>query len=69
MFLKKCDIYYSKWATVVKKFQLSMTKLGAHDEIRWFDGTGGYPKFQRLMKIMGGGCLKFPRLMKIMADV
>jgi hypothetical protein len=39
MFLKKCDIYYSKWATVVQKFQLSMTKLGTHDEIRWFDGT------------------------------
>ncbi len=39
MFLKKSDIYYSKWATVVQKFQLSMTKLGSHDEIRWFDGT------------------------------
>jgi len=39
MFLKKSDIYYSKWATVVQKFQLSMTKLGNHDEIRWFDGT------------------------------
>ncbi len=39
MFLKKCDIYYSKWATVVQKFQLSMTKLGTHDEIRRFDGT------------------------------
>jgi hypothetical protein len=38
MFLKKSDIYYSKWATVVQKFQLSMTKLGNHDEIRWFDG-------------------------------
>ncbi len=39
MFLKKSDIYYPKWATVVQKFQLSMTKLGNHDEIRWFDGT------------------------------
>jgi hypothetical protein len=39
MFFKKSDIYYSKWATVVQKFQLSMTKLGNHDEIRWFDGT------------------------------
>ncbi len=38
MFLKKSDIYHSKWATVVQKFQLSMTKLGNHDEIRWFDG-------------------------------
>ena len=41
MFLKKSDIYYSKWATVVQKFQLSMTKLGNHDEIRWFDGIRG----------------------------
>jgi hypothetical protein len=40
MFLKKFDIYSWKWATAVQKFQLSMTKLGAHDEIRWFDGTG-----------------------------
>ncbi len=40
MFLKKFDIYYSKWAMVVQKSQLSMTKLGTHDEIRWFDGTG-----------------------------
>ncbi len=39
MFFKKCDIYYSKWATVAQKFQLSMTKLGTHDEIRWNDGT------------------------------
>ena len=39
MFKKKSDIYYSKWATVVQKFQLSMTKLGNHDEIRWFGGT------------------------------
>ncbi len=39
MFLKKCHIYCSKWATVVQKFQLSMTKLGTHDGIRWFDGT------------------------------
>ncbi len=39
MFFIKSDIYYSKWATVVQKFQLSMTKLGTHDEIRWFDGT------------------------------
>jgi hypothetical protein len=39
MFLKICDIYYSKWATVAQKFQLSMTKLGTHDEIRWNDGT------------------------------
>jgi len=38
MFLKKSDIYYSKWATVVQKIQLSVTKLGNHDEIRWFDG-------------------------------
>ena len=37
MFLKKSDIYYSKWATVAQKFQLSMTKLGTHDEIRWND--------------------------------
>jgi hypothetical protein len=42
MFLKKSDICYSKWATVVQKFQLSMTKLGNHDEIRWFDGTAPY---------------------------
>jgi hypothetical protein len=39
MFLKKCDIYYSKWATVAQKFQLSLTKLGTHDEIRWNDGN------------------------------
>ncbi len=39
MFLKKFDIYYRKWATAVQKIQLSMTKLGAHDEIRWFDGN------------------------------
>ncbi len=39
MVLKKCDIYYSKWATVAKKFQLSMTKLGTHDKIRWNDGS------------------------------
>ncbi len=38
MFLKKSNIYYWKWATVAKKFQLSMTKLGTHDEIRWNDG-------------------------------
>ena len=44
MFLKKFDIYYWKWATVVRKFQLSMTKLGYHDEIRWFDGTGAQVK-------------------------
>ncbi len=44
MFLKKSNIYNWKWATVVQKFQLSMTKLGTHDEIRWFDGTGGYGK-------------------------
>ncbi len=39
--MKKCDTYYrySKWATVVQKIQLSMTKLGTHDEIRRFDGT------------------------------
>ncbi len=42
MFLKKSDIYYSKWATVIQKFQLSMTKLGNHDEIRWFDGIVQY---------------------------
>jgi hypothetical protein len=39
MFLKKCDIFYWKWATVVQKFQPSVTKLGTLDEIRWFDGT------------------------------
>ncbi len=41
MFLKKCDIdiYYQKCATVAQRFQLSMTKLGACDEIRWNDGT------------------------------
>ncbi len=39
MFLEKCHIYCPKWATVVQKFQLSMTKLGTLDEIRWFDGT------------------------------
>jgi len=38
MFLKKCDICYEKWATVVQIFQLSLTKLGTHDAIRWFDG-------------------------------
>jgi hypothetical protein len=38
MFLKKCDIYYQKWATVAQRFQLLMTKLGACDEIRWNDG-------------------------------
>ncbi len=38
MFLKKCDIYYQKFATVAQRFQLSMTKLGACDEIRWNDG-------------------------------
>ncbi len=47
MFKKKSDIYYWKWATVVQKFQLSMTKLGNHDEIRWFDGTGYHNKFQK----------------------
>ncbi len=40
MFLKKCDIYYQKCATAAQRFQLSMTKLGACDEIRWNDGTG-----------------------------
>jgi hypothetical protein len=44
MFLKKCDIYYSKWATVAQKFQLSMTKLGTHDEIRWNDGIWSVEK-------------------------
>jgi hypothetical protein len=39
MFLKKCDIYYQKCATVAQRFQLSMTKLGACDEIRWNDGN------------------------------
>ena len=39
MFLKKFDIYYQKCATVAQRFQLSMTKLGACDEIRWNDGT------------------------------
>ena len=39
MFLKKCDIYYQKCATAAQRFQLSMTKLGACDEIRWNDGT------------------------------
>ncbi len=38
MFLKKCDIYYQKYATAAQRFQLSMTKLGACDEIRWNDG-------------------------------
>jgi hypothetical protein len=38
MFLKKCDIYYQKCATAAQRFQLSMTKLGACDEIRWNDG-------------------------------
>ncbi len=40
MFLNKCDIYYQKCATAAQRFQLSMTKLGACDEIRWNDGTG-----------------------------
>ncbi len=39
MFLKKFDIYYQKCATVAQRFPLSMTKLGACDEIRWNDGT------------------------------
>ncbi len=39
MFLKKCDIYYQKCATAAQRFQLSMTKLGACDEIRWNDGN------------------------------
>ncbi len=39
MFLKKFYIYYQKCATVAQRFQLSMTKLGACDEIRWNDGT------------------------------
>jgi hypothetical protein len=34
MFLKKFDIYYQKCATVAQRFPLSMTKLGACDEIR-----------------------------------
>ncbi len=38
MFLKIFYIYSSKWATMAQKFQLSMTKLGANDEIRWNDG-------------------------------
>ena len=36
-FLKKFDIYYEKGAMVFQKFQLSLTKLGCHDGIRWFD--------------------------------
>jgi len=39
MFLKKFDIYYQKCATVAQRFPLSVTKLGACDEIRWNDGT------------------------------
>ena len=39
MFLKKFDIYYQKCATAAQRFQLSMTKLGACDGIRWNDGT------------------------------
>ncbi len=39
MFLKNFYIYYSKWATVAQKFQLSMAKLGTNDEIRWNDGN------------------------------
>ncbi len=39
MFLKIFYIYYSKWAKMAQKFQLSMTKLGANDEIRWNDGN------------------------------
>jgi hypothetical protein len=34
MFLKKFDIYYQKCATVAQRFPLSVTKLGACDEIR-----------------------------------
>ena len=45
MFLKKCDIYYQKCATAAQRFQLSMTKLGACDEIRWNDGTVKSPNF------------------------
>jgi hypothetical protein len=41
MFLKKCDIYYQKCATAAQRFQLSMTKLGACDGIRWNDGKWG----------------------------
>ncbi len=39
MFLKKIDIYYAKGATIVQRFVVSLTKLGTHDGIRWFDGT------------------------------
>ncbi len=39
LFLKKIDIYYAKWATVVQRFLVSLTKLGTYDGIRWFDGT------------------------------
>ncbi len=51
MFLKKCDIYFSKWAKVAEKFQLSMTKLGAHDEIRWNDVllTEGIPHVTQII--------------------
>jgi hypothetical protein len=39
MFLKKIDIYYAKGATIVQRFVVSLTKLGTHDGIRWFDGN------------------------------
>jgi hypothetical protein len=38
LFLKKIDIYYAKWAMVVQRFLVSLTKLGTYDGIRWFDG-------------------------------
>ncbi len=51
LFLKKSDIYYSKWASVVQKFQLSMTKLGTHDKIRWFDGMYKYLQPEKIKRI------------------
>ncbi len=38
VFLKKIYNYYAKWATVVQRFLVSLTKLGTYDGIRWFDG-------------------------------
>ncbi len=39
MLLEKCDKYYVKLATVVKKFQVSLTNLRTPDGIMWNDGT------------------------------
>jgi hypothetical protein len=39
MFWKKIYIYYAKGATIVQRFVVSLTKLGTHDGIRWFDGN------------------------------